>query len=501
MEMELPKIFPVPLVNQPLEKLDQDAFYMNVQVKELEKAVDDGANFIGIFSEYGGGKSSIVRNFVKSEEKYQFCNICLWNYEGEKKQDTAGGLTPFTHSFLYQLSKILKRNSFTRHINRMLSKNYKQLSFSTDICRWKKGLLVFLLILLIGGKVFSTKTEFSEEIPFLGNRVTALQNFAAKIYDGNIVIGTSALILILLLFANNNVMFSWQDDGINRELTDVDSYEVFEKIIEEAKKAQRFKKHKYILNIEDLDRIEERQEILEFLKALYRFNTLLSNEDRRKFIFIISLSIKSYFEMREKDLFEKLFDYAIVLRPINRERIEDLFFNLLKEKRSDILSNLESKQIPGKEWFTKGDNLEIRIIKSRINIALEIHDNLSMEEKISNTYNYVQKQEERSGNEKDEKSKSTKIDFAKCAIIAYLESAYPMDMYYFTDYSMVWENAFQFLKDNERIQFHNILDGQTILSKAFRDEIKDIFKKNMGYDDYWTYFHRNPKKYSEQKNK
>lgn len=485
--MQDQKAFSVLLLNKPLDGAERDAFHMNVQIEELGNAIDEGANFVGIFSEYGGGKSSVVRSYAK-KKKYEICDICLWNYEGNNKCDEDGRMTSFVHSFLYQFSKVVKDSSFTRHINRMLSRNYRQLSFSTDIGVWKRVLLVFFLMFTIGGTVFVTKSEYSAAHQTEENNTLKIQDYVAALYSDKIARSAVCIIFAMLFFSNNSFMVSWKNDGINRELRDADVYEVFEKIVKKAKKR---KVKKYILNIEDLDRVTDKGEICEFLKALYRFNNLLTDNDKKKFIFIVSLSLKCYLETQNENLTEKLFDYSVVLRPINRKRIIDLYFNLLKEKRADILCNLRGEEVPGKEWLTKGEYLGIRTIKSRINAALAIHDELSMEKK------YKKQQGE---------NDSEEIDFRKCAIVAYLESAYPVDMYYFTDYSSVWENAFQHLENRDgkdadgRLKFYQSLDRYNKISRNFKKEIKALFSGELESKDYWLYFHRNPKKYFGEKN-
>jgi len=45
-------IFPALLVNKPIAGKEQDVFHVDAQIEELDEAINCGANFIGIFSEF-----------------------------------------------------------------------------------------------------------------------------------------------------------------------------------------------------------------------------------------------------------------------------------------------------------------------------------------------------------------------------------------------------------------------------------------------------------------
>lgn len=492
------KAFSVVFVNKELDRIEQDVFHMKVQMEELEKAVNAGANFIGIFSEHGGGKTSIVKNFAASLG-YELCNVCLWDYENKTKTDSDGQMTSFTHSFLYQFSRVAdaKYSGFTRNINRMMSKNYKQISFSTDVSGWKYGVVLFFMccyaLIIPIYNALSVKTM----APFvhISGILTGVETCLTAICEAKWGIPAVVMICVMIFFKDSNIIFSWKESDTKQELSDSDTYEVFEKIVKKAPKGLR-KKKKYIVNIEDLDRVSNKDEVCEFLKALYKFNSLLTEKNRKHFVFVVSLSIKSYFEMQQEDLREKIFDYTLVLRPMNRERAADLFMNLIKEKRADIEVNLNGSSVAGwRKWLIKGDNVGIRMIKTRLNVAMAIYDDLHME---------IREQERQKRNIAQEE-----ISFEKCVVIAYLESVYPMDMYAFTKNSKAWETIMDDIKCVEKDtwsvgaerekKLREVLNRYHENSWKFRQEIIELFSTSFHSEDYWKYFYRIPKRHYEDR--
>lgn len=471
---------PILFVNAPIHKLEEDIFHIDVQVEELQKAVKEGANFIGIFSEFGGGKTSVVQNFAKAS-RYKICNICLWNYEGFPKNDQSSQISSFTQSFLYQLSKTVG-GGFSRNVNRMMSKNYKQLSFSTDMGKLKKILLGMILtgfLFLMAVGIVCKETEVTS----IGQAVAKIYTYITAFGSNSMVVAAGILLFILFFFRDDSAMISWKGDGIERELGEADAYEIFEKIIGKAKRnfMCRIGRRRYVLNIEDLDRVTDKQDVCEFLKSLYKFNNLLERTDMKKFIFIISLSMKSYMETQAENLCNKLFDYAMVIRPYNREKVVELFMNLIEEGKGKITDKAQCGGATWKEWIIKGEELGIRTIKSRINTALAIYDELSAE-----------------NNETGQKTNG--IDFEKCAIAAYLESAFPVDMYEFTVHPYYWKTVLNKLKEYEeginsdgKAAFDMEIDSYPRFSRGFRKEIKILFDGILSSQDYWRYFYRNPK--------
>lgn len=518
------KINPILAVNRPVEEDKKDAFHMGVQVQELEKAIEGRANFIGIVSDYGSGKSSIVHALAQIND-YAVCNICLWSYEGKKPENDEGKITTFMQTFLYQLSKLVKRPGFSRNISRMMSKNYKTFSWSADLSRWKRLcmflVVFFYVVIALGANTYSQVMEERKENA-VQEEVIAQEDAAEKetmtqdevlpekllgkikndwmpamelMYYGKDAWLILSIAAMLLLLGKDSIAFSYKDDGIEREMGEADAYEIFDKIISAAPdrpihigKYIIRRRKKCIINIEDMDRIVDHNDSKEFLKLLYKYNSLLSVEDREHFIFIVSLSEKVYLDSKKTGqdaLYDKIFDYILMIRPINENRKKQLFCRLTKSMafETDLGREMNEEEI---SWFIKGENPGIREMKIRLNKARAIWEEL-------------------------DSLKKGYANFEKCAITAYLESAYPAEFYQFICKAEPWYRLMGNLAEIENKDGAGILehkdamnrlvrqiDADWSMSSAFRKEIKTLFNNyRLTGEDYWMYFHRNPRQDKE----
>lgn len=492
-------------VNKPIERKRQDIFHLDTQIAELKRAIDKDANFIGIISEYGGGKSSLVRTFARKKH-YKLCNICLWGYEGKGKigkEEGEKGTSIFTQTFLYQFARIVTPKRFAGNINRMMSKNYRAISWSSDISVPKWCLLIILAMLYAGvafaGNIYTNEKELADkagadtsyvevengnsesdvieadekEERLLAWNSAEWRNICKIAAAGKDFARISAIVLALLICNTNHLVFSWKDDTNGRELGEVDTYEIFEKIVRRAKRGRK----KYVINIEDLDRFSDQDEINEFLKTLYKYNNLLSDSERARFIFMISMTNTAVLGKNKNfmALSDKIFDYIMVLRPIGEKDRKELLKELLEnqdKKTKEMLEKVMGENWNGApaEWITKGGNLGIREMKSRLNKALAIHDGI------------------------DGKGEAS---FCKCCIVAYLESVYPVAAYHL----LASEDAKRKLKaliglrkvggdEYKKNKLQEEMNNCYGMDENFVNEIQTIFPELMTEQDCWLYFHR-----------
>lgn len=488
MNKEIPR--PVIVTNNPIESKEEDLFNLSVQIAELEEAISRGAGLIGIISPQGGGKTSLVRTLTEKkkekeiEDDYVLQNICVWPYEEGSWAKQGKELEDCIRIFLYQFSKIVKARGFSRHINRMMSSNYRSLSWSVDIGKkqWL-GLgcifVVYAAIAILG--TFYSEKDTSDVFQQIFRWAACAKNIA----------GYAAIGLGLLVCSYNSLIFSWKDSEDNRTFGEADAFEIFECIITRASKR---KKTKYIINIEDLDRISDVCTIIEFLKMLYKYYYLIDGQDRSYFVFIVSLNYpaklrdpkkKNDDELRKlASLFDKFFDYQMILRPINMEKIKVLLENLLMNAVNKIGADSDAVmekdwQKDAAEWLTKGENLDMREIKVRTDKSLAIWDELRMM-KDDNEW-------------KD-------LSFQKCAIVVYLEQTYPLEMYDFICGAGAWGKIMlEFGKwesesGKKKEDFWKNWLGSQEITEAFKTDIGKIFSEEMSWSDYWIYFHRNPGK-------
>ena len=134
-------------VNSPISSEKDDAIGFESQIQTLSNAIDSGSNMIGIIADYGTGKSSMTKlldiylheksNSKEHKTKYTRKPIkinmwdCMQNDQGEK----TAGVSDLTKSFLFQLSHG-HNTKFGSYINKLLSKNYGNISFGVNTKRF-----------------------------------------------------------------------------------------------------------------------------------------------------------------------------------------------------------------------------------------------------------------------------------------------------------------------------------------------------------------------------
>ena len=127
---------PIVFVNTPISDALYDVIGFDSQVKTLRAAIDDEANMIGIIANYGTGKSSMTELLSQSfsVDGNKPIKINMWDCLGRStacKDKLNENISNLTKSFLYQLSNG-KDRKFGSYINKILSKNYGNISFATN---------------------------------------------------------------------------------------------------------------------------------------------------------------------------------------------------------------------------------------------------------------------------------------------------------------------------------------------------------------------------------
>ena len=134
--IEREKIYsPLVFVNNPVTSPEQDIIGFDVQVETLKKAIDDGATMVGLIADYGTGKSSMTEllcnDFVKKGHPTPI-RINMWDsLEQASKGGDSVSVSNLTKSFLFQLANG-KDSVLSRYVNKILSKNYNNISFAVS---------------------------------------------------------------------------------------------------------------------------------------------------------------------------------------------------------------------------------------------------------------------------------------------------------------------------------------------------------------------------------
>lgn len=512
------KYNPIVFTNIPIKENENDLLGINTDVNRIEQAIDEGANIIGIIGDYGTGKSSLIE-FLKNRFNKTIC-INMWNSVDTDNIDVLG----LTKNFVFQLA-IGKGKQFAQYINKRLSKNFNVLSVSISTLRyWKCAIFsvityfIYKICSELPKNIYETslyKTLSNNgKIDLISDDNTA--NFIKSLYGGAIdfryIFLLIALILLFRLLYKNvmAVISSGATKGEKKEDNN-DIYGVYLEVANEIsnmkikkKKDENKREDKVLVIIEDLDRINKKQDVKNFIKEIYKFNNVLPEKTKEKIVYLIAIKQEeSLSEVVEKEnqvknensknnvkkqdenekIFSKIFSYKTILNPIHHSDYNKVLLELLKQKKEFVESCMEielGEELP-KDFFyiTKGKNLTIREIKDRLNRSFELYENIK--EKST--------------------TKNKAVEYIKCAIVAYLESQYPSDIKRFIlndqDFSKVIEASYTFkqdkiLKNSEKVKRIKELINSDY-SEKFVNEISEMIVNGLIDDDFRVYFYNYPK--------
>lgn len=490
---------PLVFVNRPINNPKNDIVGFLPQVNTICEAITNGSTMIGVVADYGAGKSSMTALLSQTvkEKPYKYptpIKINMWDClqsqraTEEKAHSAEREVTELTKSFLYQLASGKdKKYRFSSYINKRLSKNYGTISLSAFSRKFWVCFIIASLFYTIyavcsnKGAIFSRVFEPGELLDTL--------NLCRTFSPLFLVI--SILFLVWGIIDTTIVFSHWKMQSV-REAEVNDVFDVYARIITNIKPFR--KKKKQLIIVEDLDRVVEKSVIIGFLKELYRFqNTMQNNADR--FVFIVSLKpetmLKSEIpELNDDDnVYSKLFDIIIPLKPIHYDDYDALFLELFKknpkekERLEKIIGETISDDVLPSSffWIKKGENLTLRSLKDRLNHAIMIMTTcLRQDYKVK-----------------------TAITFEACAAVAYLESQYPSDYYKLiqkeSDFAKLMSDSVEIINSNTAEQAVtelknkcNELFNEYDLSDGFVDDLCTLIYNGVFNYDFRMYFYTYP---------
>lgn len=482
-----PKYEPIVFVNHPISKSEEDVIGFDSQVNTLLCAIENNANMIGIVADYGTGKSSMTELLVKSARSISSkepIKINMWDCLSKNVNDSheSESVSALTKSFLYQLANG-HSSKFARYINKVLSKNYGNISFSSNNNRH------LIICFLITGVLFAiykmlgiSNTGVMQYIPDLHQIASFLKLTAPAFLLG-------ALVFAFWGIKDACIAFSHWKMPSRREPELNDVYDTYALIAEKVIS----KKGKVLVFIDDLDRIDKKNLVVEFLKELYRFQDSLGKQ-KEKLVFIISLKPESQLESECEDktlgnIYSKIFDITLSLKPIHFDDYDSLLMKLVdsnpnqKARLEHLLGHTLGRKVP-KEfyWIKKGTNLTLRNMKDRLNQATNIMTSLK---------------------NKDYKVK-TAAEFKSCAAVAYLENQHQKDYYELiqleAEFSEFMQTTRLIIDDKTHTEklpkiqqaFSTHFKGKSFSEKFIEDFCTMIAAGDFN-DDYRMYFYTYPK--------
>lgn len=497
---------PIVFINKPAENYSQDVVGFKSQVETIHQAIKNGANMIGVIADYGTGKSTIsdilISDVLSNERKYSTIRVNMWDSISKKSDNN--DISELTKSFLYQLANGNDDNGhmskLSHYVSKRMSKNFNTISLSTVSAKfWKYGCGAAFLYALY--KIFSrSDINFISEI---GNKnIVKILNL---MNDVNPLFFVFALGMLIYGIMDTSIAFSsWKKTGDNH-LESNDVFELYDEIA--TKLIENSSENKQIVFIEDLDRINDKALITEFLKELYRFQNSVSEKLKDKFVFIVAIKPEALLKTRDvkpgkenedktfEHLYSKVFDVTVNLKPIHFEDYESALLAMLdknKESRERLIGligeDIAEDHLPESfNWILLGENLTLRDLKDRLNHAISIMVSLK---------------------NKNYKGKPG-INFTACTAVAYLESAFPVEFYGLVQEEEKFESFIRESysiknklddKKNELIKkYHKIFYGSipdNIGCETQKDKFIDALCKlvldNVFDDDFRMYFYTYP---------
>ncbi len=494
---------PIVFVNNPVKDSEHDVIGFDAQVKTLQDAIDGGATMIGVIADYGTGKSSMTEllcnSFVKKGNPNPI-KINMWDSltQANLKDDTAG-VSNLTRSFLSQLANG-KGSTFSSYINKLLSKNYGNISFASSN-PWRFWLFALIAGLLFGLHMMATVsgTGVMAQLPKWLEWIKVVIPFIKALSPWFLVLAIASLLWGLV---NLSIVFSHWKMPSRREVEINDVFDTYRIIAE--KLTPVCKKKKRLVFIDDLDRINDKRIIIAFLKELYRFqDSITKNKDRIVFI----VSVKPESELINNDnhgnspsevgvattdmslVYPKVFDTTLFLKPIHFDDYDSILLRLIKsapEKKKALEELIEKKiekSLPYSfRWIKHGTNLTLRDLKDRLNHAVAIMVSLKNKSHENNSA----------------------ANFEACAAVAYLESQYPNEYYRlikneesfakFIQASYTIVNDATIEEDTSKLsQKFSSCFGKEVYTEEFITTLCGMVMEKIFKDDFRMYFYTYPK--------
>lgn len=494
-KIEIEKYQPIVFVNNPITNTEEDVIGFDSQVETLQCAIDNGANIIGIIADYGSGKSSMSEMLSFSEQckgnpapiKINMWD-CLSNInENEKLSENVSTLTK---SFLYQLSNG-HSGRFGKYVNKILSKNYGNIVLAINNAKR------FWIWFIVAGVLYTiyqissvSGTGIMKYLPECSDVIVAGLRLGAPI------LVFLAIIALILGMKDAYIAFSHWNMAHRREPEINDVFDTYNIIIEKIKPKDG---KKQLIFIDDLDRINKKKLIIEFLKELYRFQDSLG-KNKDKFVFIISIKPESELkedkddiDIKDSEVYSKIFDLTLSLKPIHFDDYDSILLKLLKnnpEQKKNleklIEQNIQDVLPESFRWIKRGTNLTLRDLKDRLNQAISIM--ISLKNK-----NYKVK---------------TAVNFESCAAVAYLENKYPKDYYNLikleTELATFLQNSRQTIdkitEDKKLEEVKTTFLDTFIVDKTkvafddlFINDLCEMVLDSLFNDDFRMYFYTYPK--------
>lgn len=451
------------LLNQPIDNYESDWIGVSEYVERLSAAIEQGAKVIGIISEFGAGKSSIISLYKKQKENTNVHVLSVNMWDSLNNDSTEINSKDLHKSLIYQIVKNIDSYKGS-YISKRLSKNYGLISLQGNN-RAHSYSSLFLIILFCISIVFSN---------FNGILIDRFPDYSESIKVVLLVIEIVSFALVIALnLCGTELVFSSSNSEGKREIDENVIMDFYKKEV-----VDRAKNTHYVIVVEDLDRTNELSIVDAFLKELrkYYFN------EEASISFVICIKPESLLlsnninnnELSNRDLiYTKIFDYIISIPNIAIDNYDSILNGFLNEISRDLIrlkianseEDISVDKIPGMSYLIMGENIKIREIKKRLNLSICLYESLT------------------------NKFEGEKITFEKCAVAVYLTSEYESVFYSLKDKAI--EHLIE--KYGMGIEVEESSLRKLGVTAEFEDIIKSLIESNLVDSSYRTYFYNYPK--------
>ena len=470
-------------LNTPISEEIQDVVGVNVYVEKLCASIDSGAQMIAVTSPFGSGKTSISELFEqrrKSEKREKIIKVSMWSQLHGMPEN--GSTTDLHRAFIYQVANRINHKRGT-YINRRLSPNYSLLKIHANKKRYWVLFLISILLLLFSWALHTFPENLKPFFPFLG------ENSESWITVTTVV---GALIGLISVTTAEIILSFRQKEG-KREIESTEVIDLYRaEILKYRNKImsffeKRLKKklwgNRYVIIIEDLDRTADKSAVISFLKELRKYYVPDKNSAKgeavylNEIVFVINvmpeaiLCQNSQNENDKESLYAKLFDFVLNLQIINVDNYDAILEGILQGKKEQLRMlgfSVEGtlSELPGMKWIIRERRLGIREIKERLNIAFSLYEALKS------------------------KFPGKTIAFEKCAVVAYLTSAFEQD-FYKTDDRDFQKLIYLFLQN--KLTEAIVTELLKNASPEYVKTVKEMIEAKLIDSNYRTYFYNYPK--------
>lgn len=493
-------------LENPINSSKEDVIGFDSEVKRLKSAIKQGANTVGLISDFGAGKSSLIHLLKKKLcfIRYKIVKINLWDNElskcsGASDEASPDSIVKLHKTFLRQLSMQHRRYKMN-YINKRLNLNYgiAKISFPNyrTLFFW---LFTYLIVIGMSGILIA---KF-----FLGINSIDEISYSDKLLLLNKVISLIPMIflifILIFIIFNKEVLFSLWNNSKDRKITEEDTIQLYNDLVTPIF-PRRIRK--LLIVIEDLDRINNEGLVKYYINEFYRIYVEGNNRRCKSgitFIFCLKdeflyhnlkqnnlekletqndceekQSLNEIHEIAKNDRkFIKLFDYICNLSSIYINDYDEVLNQLVNhDKLLKHMISTKEINLADLQWLIRGEDLNIRVIKSRLELFKSIYLRL------------LQKSKE------VPKTDKISINPKMCAFASFVKSEYPNNLY------NVLENTYS--EDNQNyidIKINEFLiEGEAKLEQEdsnnnLKKYIVELVNNKMIDEEYKKYFYNIPK--------